>query len=218
MRINNREMTEELKEFRGVKNQDCDKFKNDKRRLLKKCKALEATVKTQTKDIETLKKKLESKSKQVKTYEQEIEAFKAKILQFNHDIDEFKKTNAVLSEAQRKNVDIENRQQALKIIRLQNYIKELHNNINRCQKIDLKPEMIKESFCTKTDYSITQRSQSCGHQPLQERVIDNDKNGSGILYGRIPRYGEETDESKSSNGHPSEDLLKKIYNKYKDCR
>lgn len=39
-----------------------------------------------------------------------------------------------------KNVDIENRQQAEKIIKLQNYIKELHKNINRCQKMEIKPD------------------------------------------------------------------------------
>ena len=146
----NKELMQEIKEVKVPKNTDSDKLKADKKRLLKKCKTHETVIKAQNKEIEDLKKKLESKNKKLKTYEIDIENFKHKISKFTADIEEFRRTNAVLSEAQQKDIDIENRQQQAKIIKLQNYIKELHKNINKCQKIDIQPDITKES-CHRSD-------------------------------------------------------------------
>ena len=55
------------------------KYKIDKRKLLKKCKKQEATIKSQTKEIESLKSKVHQKSKLVKHYERDIKAFQSKI-------------------------------------------------------------------------------------------------------------------------------------------
>lgn len=127
----NKELTEEIKDCRVVKTTDSEKIKIDKKRLLKRCKGLEAAVKLQEKEIDILKKKLDGKNKQIKNYEIESESFKMTIKKFKSDIEEFKRTNAILSEAQQKDVDIENRQQQHKILKLQNYIRELHKNINK---------------------------------------------------------------------------------------
>ena len=123
----NKELIQELKDTRNnSKTPDLEKLKGDKKRLLKKWKGLELQNKNHVKEIESFKRKIDLKNKIIKQHEEDVEAFKLKIKKFNNDVEEFKRTNAILSEAQRKDIDLENRQQQLKIFKLQNYIRELH--------------------------------------------------------------------------------------------
>lgn len=68
-------------------------------------------LKTKDKEIEVIRKKFEAEKRRTKELEKEIVEYKDKIHRFNADIDEYKNTTRVLTEAQRKNIDIEKRQQ-----------------------------------------------------------------------------------------------------------
>ena len=80
-------------------------------------------------------------------------------LQFNEDIIEFKHTNTKLAEAQSKNISLENKQQAKKIELLQNYIRELHGNLNRCELASMFLLLLK--IINFIEVPFGQRSMSC---------------------------------------------------------
>jgi predicted nucleic acid-binding Zn-ribbon protein len=116
----NKELLEEIKGNRAIESSNSVKSKSDRKKFHKRCKGLEAITKTQNIEIKSLKEIIESKNKKMKNYEIEIKAFEQQIKRINNDIQEFKITNAVLSEAQQKNIEIENRQQQQKLMKLQN--------------------------------------------------------------------------------------------------
>jgi hypothetical protein len=116
----NKELLEEIKGNRAIESNNSVKSKSDRKKFYKRCKGLEAITKTQDIEIKSLKEIIESKNKKMKSYEIEIKAFEQQIKRINNDIQEFKITNAVLSEAQQKNIEIENRQQQQKLMKLQN--------------------------------------------------------------------------------------------------
>ncbi|CAI2361647.1 unnamed protein product [Moneuplotes crassus] len=166
-----------------------DKFKTEKKKLLKKCKDLENLNKVYSKEIETLKKKLNSKTHQIKVHQEESEELKIKIKKFNSDIDEYKRTNAVLLEAQMKDVDINNRLQIEKIQKLQNYIKELHSTLG-------------------------ERAQARSNRmPLKERPVNSSARQVPLLPVSIYTNPDDSDESKSQNSKVA--LVHQVYDKYK---
>lgn len=85
------------------------------------------------------------------------------------------KTNAVLCEAERKNIELENKQQAKKILQLEKYIQELHSHINKDQKYALRPHYRKSNFAS-TGVDPSQRSFSCNTNVLRESNLENKEN------------------------------------------
>jgi len=224
--INEKPQPVVVKEVGVDKTAELDKLKADKKKLSKKCKWLENINQSQAKEIDTLNERIDIKNKTIKDCEHDIEELKDRISKFSYDKEEFKNTNSVLFEAQKKNIEIENRQQAQQITKLQNYVDELHLKINNNEKPNLRLSMARD-YQYKTE--VGQRSQSCGIQPLIESTMTSIENLQltrplkintaelGYPTNPNPMLYKDTEDSKNSY-QPREDVSRKRYFKYKKIR
>ena len=88
-------------------------------------------MKEKEKEILNLKEKLHQKDHEIKAQQLEIDTLKSKVNQNEKDVQEFKHTNERLTEAKRKDAEIEARQKDKRIAMLESYIQELHSGINK---------------------------------------------------------------------------------------